>query len=286
MLAFLPVWILVAKLAGLYDADHRAMRHLTVDEAPAIFAWGVVGAVAASLLGGLTPAGSLDTAELVGVALVAVAADFVLRVAARAALAGEHSAGAGADRRQRAASRTAMRRKLALFSDLHMEALEQRRLTAAGSTGSSSRTSASTRARSRRSSSSATATRRSSAWSRRSAARRPRTTISRLAELPVFEYVTSDVSRSTMMLKRALDLIVGIPLAILTAPLLFPLIALAIWLEDRGPILFVQRRAGPERRAVPAAQVPDHARRAPTARSRTCSTSCPSRCSSSGRTRA
>ena len=46
MLAFLPVWILVAKLAGLYDADHRAMRHLTVDEAPAIVAWGVVGAAA------------------------------------------------------------------------------------------------------------------------------------------------------------------------------------------------------------------------------------------------
>jgi hypothetical protein len=33
----------------------------------------------------------------------------------------------------------------------------------------------------------------------------------------VFEYVTSDVSRSTMMLKRALDLIVGIPLALLSA---------------------------------------------------------------------
>ena len=44
LLAFLPVWILVAKLAGLYDADHRAMRHLTVDEAPAIVAWGVIGA--------------------------------------------------------------------------------------------------------------------------------------------------------------------------------------------------------------------------------------------------
>src|SRR5262245_47095776 len=36
MLALLPVWILVAKLAGLYDLDHRVMRHLTVDEAPAI----------------------------------------------------------------------------------------------------------------------------------------------------------------------------------------------------------------------------------------------------------
>src|SRR5262245_10851979 len=41
MVAFLPVWILVAKLAGLYDADHREMRHLTVDEAPAIIGWGV-----------------------------------------------------------------------------------------------------------------------------------------------------------------------------------------------------------------------------------------------------
>src|SRR5262249_10081544 len=42
-LAFLPVWVLVAKLAGLYDADHRAIRHLTVDEAPVIIAWAVIG---------------------------------------------------------------------------------------------------------------------------------------------------------------------------------------------------------------------------------------------------
>ncbi len=40
------------------------MRHLTVDEAPAICAWGVVAAVAVSLLAELTPAGSLDTQEL------------------------------------------------------------------------------------------------------------------------------------------------------------------------------------------------------------------------------
>jgi lipopolysaccharide/colanic/teichoic acid biosynthesis glycosyltransferase len=67
--------------------------------------------------------------------------------------------------------------------------------------------------------------------------------ISRLAELPVFEYGTSDVSRSTMLLKRALDLIVGVPMALLAA-LLFPFIALAIWLGDRGPVLFVQTRVG------------------------------------------
>src|SRR5262249_39369089 len=67
--------------------------------------------------------------------------------------------------------------------------------------------------------------------------------ISRVAELPVFEYLTADVSRSTMMLKRALDLIIGVPLGILGAAL-FPLIALAIWLDDRGPLLFTQTRAG------------------------------------------
>ncbi|MGH2957577.1 MAG: hypothetical protein ACRDL6_11360, partial [Solirubrobacterales bacterium] len=85
LLAFLPVWVLLAKLAGLYDADHRALRHLTVDEAPAIAAWGVVGTVAVSLLGGLTPAGSLDNAELALAAATTVAAALALRVAARAA---------------------------------------------------------------------------------------------------------------------------------------------------------------------------------------------------------
>ena len=37
--AFLPLWLLVAKLLGLYDRDHRALRHLTADEVPAIIAW-------------------------------------------------------------------------------------------------------------------------------------------------------------------------------------------------------------------------------------------------------
>ena len=32
---FLPVWLVLAKLFGLYDRDHTALRHLTVDELPA-----------------------------------------------------------------------------------------------------------------------------------------------------------------------------------------------------------------------------------------------------------
>ena len=86
-------------------------------------------------------------------------------------------------------------------------------------------------------------TRRSSASSRRCAGRRRPHRISRLAELPIFEYYTSDVSRSTMMLKRALDLIVGVPLALIVAPLV-P--------GDRARDLARGPRAGPLRAATRA----------------------------------
>jgi exopolysaccharide biosynthesis polyprenyl glycosylphosphotransferase len=241
ILAFLPVWVLVAKLAGLYDHDHRAMRHLTVDEAPAIFAWGLIGTVAASLLGGLTPAGSLDTGDLALIAGITIVADFVLRVGAR----GAWRATTPPERVLIAGDGLlahAMRRKITLFSDLHMETLEADdyadgidRVVLAHERVDAGEIALITEL----------CHRYEAKLSLVSPLRGQATPheISRLAELPIFEYVTSDISRSTLMLKRALDLIVGVPLAILAAPL-FPVIALAIWLEDRGPILFVQRRAG------------------------------------------
>ncbi len=59
-LLFLPIWPLFAKLFGLYDRDHRALRHLTADEVPSIFAWvGVTTAVLVALLS-LTPVGLLE----------------------------------------------------------------------------------------------------------------------------------------------------------------------------------------------------------------------------------
>jgi exopolysaccharide biosynthesis polyprenyl glycosylphosphotransferase len=241
LLALLPVWILVAKLAGLYDADHRAMRHLTVDEAPAIVAWGAIGTVALGLLGELTPAGALDTGELATVAAVAIVADLALRVLARAAWRAStpHEqvliVGSGG-------LAHAMRRKLALFEDLHMEAVEP----GEDSDGVDRVVLAHERIDAREIALISDLCRTYEAKLSLVSPLRGQATphqISRLAELPVFEYLTSDVSRSTMMLKRALDLVVGIPLALLAAPL-FPLIALAIWLDDRGPILYVQRRAG------------------------------------------
>jgi exopolysaccharide biosynthesis polyprenyl glycosylphosphotransferase len=240
-LAFLPVWILVAKLAGLYDADHRAMRHLTVDEAPAIIAWGVIGAALSGLLVQLTPAEAPDLGELAVIAGIATAADLFLRVGAR-------SLWRATTPRERAMIigtgplAHAMRRKIALFGDLHMEAVE----STAYAGGIDRVVLAHERIDAHEIAAISDLCRRHEAKLSLVSPLRGQATphqISRLAELPVFEYVTADVSRSTLMLKRALDLLIGIPLALLAA-LLFPLIALAIWLEDRGPALFVQTRAG------------------------------------------
>jgi exopolysaccharide biosynthesis polyprenyl glycosylphosphotransferase len=241
VLAFLPVWILLAKLAGLYDADHRAMRHLTVDEAPAIIAWGTIGAVVTGLLGGLTPAGTLTLGEIASIAAVAIAVDVALRVSARALWR------SSSDRERvliigSGALALAMRRKLALFSDLHMEAVEPGDLEQSVDRV----VLASERIDAKEIALIADVCRQHGVKLSLVSPLRGQATphqISRLAELPVFEYLTADVSRSTLMLKRFLDLAIGIPLAVLLAPLC-PLIALAIWLEDRGPVLFVQGRGG------------------------------------------
>ena len=49
--------------------------------------------------------------------------------------------------------------------------------------------------------------------------------------------------RTYAVAKRALDLLVAVPLALLALPVAL-LIALAIYVGDRGPILFTQRRTG------------------------------------------
>src|SRR5262249_59962125 len=64
-----------------------------------------------------------------------------------------------------------------------------------------------------------------------------------IADLPVVEYNTWDVSRSTLLLKRILDIsIAGIAL-IVTAPL-FLLTIVAIRLSGPGPVFYVQTRVG------------------------------------------
>ncbi|MGZ4398698.1 MAG: exopolysaccharide biosynthesis polyprenyl glycosylphosphotransferase, partial [Gaiellaceae bacterium] len=67
--------------------------------------------------------------------------------------------------------------------------------------------------------------------------------LSRIGDLPVVEYNTWDVSRSTLALKRALDIVLAAAALVLLAPVM-AVCALAIFIDDGRPVLFVQARAG------------------------------------------
>jgi lipopolysaccharide/colanic/teichoic acid biosynthesis glycosyltransferase len=67
--------------------------------------------------------------------------------------------------------------------------------------------------------------------------------LNHLAELPLIEFRTWDPSRSTMLIKRTLDVVLAGLALILLGPLLLAA-AVAIRLESSGPALFRQQRAG------------------------------------------
>ncbi len=67
--------------------------------------------------------------------------------------------------------------------------------------------------------------------------------LNHLAELPLVEFRTWDQSRSTMLIKRALDVALAALLLLLAAPLL-AVALVAIRVESPGSPLFRQRRAG------------------------------------------
>ena len=72
IVALLPVWIVLAKLHGLYDRDHRALRHLTADELGSIVTWATIGTALMTAALALTPVGApgLDSAVLLWLSLI------------------------------------------------------------------------------------------------------------------------------------------------------------------------------------------------------------------------
>ena len=69
------------------------------------------------------------------------------------------------------------------------------------------------------------------------------THLGHVAELPLLDYNTWDISGFTLVLKRCLDVVLSTLGLLLTAPL-FVLAALAIFVTDGWPVLFKQTRGG------------------------------------------
>jgi exopolysaccharide biosynthesis polyprenyl glycosylphosphotransferase len=255
-LATIPLWILSAKLFGLYDRDHRALRHLTIDELPSLAGWVASGLIAVVLMLDAVDAASPPDWRLLLAWVAAVASAVVFRAFARwiwrrvtppeaTIIVGNGPLAAS------------IRRKLELFRDMHLALVDHPHLAPGGHASVEEldglaeaadrlvvaseridpdmveRLAASCREHQSKLSVVSPLRGRSGPLAR----------LSQVADLPVIELDTWDVSRSTMLLKRTFDVIVSAAMLTVLAPL-FPLIALGIRLDSRGPVFFSQRRAG------------------------------------------
>jgi exopolysaccharide biosynthesis polyprenyl glycosylphosphotransferase len=258
--ATLPVWIVLAKVNGLYDRDHVRLRHSTVDELSPLLHW-VTLAAGATLLAITLLLGEAISAEeallLWGTALVAA---FLLRSLARRAwrwlVEPERGLVVGSG-----ALAVALARKLALERGHHLELAGRLPLdgAAAGADPLDQLERGVEQGRYERvilaledldertllrvvTACRAAGVKFSVAPPLR-AMLGTAVELNHLAELPLIEFRTWDPSRSTMALKRALD-VTGAGVALI---LLSPLLAtamVAIRLETRGPAVFRQPRAG------------------------------------------
>jgi exopolysaccharide biosynthesis polyprenyl glycosylphosphotransferase len=248
-----PIWIVTAKLAGLYDRDHRTLRHLTVDELPWLMVWTLSSTALLTLL--LAPFPALDPSSddrlLVWGGVLALG--FFFRATLRnlwrritppqqVLIVGEGPLA------------QAVVRKLELFPDIHAEIhsripscaelrehlrdvienvdrvviacselseglLEELlpvcrashvKLTIVPPTRGMFGTA---------------------------------THLTHIADLPLLDYNTWDISRTTVALKRIFDVVVAALALLVTLPL-FLLVAVAILLDSGLPIFFRQTRGG------------------------------------------
>lgn len=253
-LLFLPAWILAAKVYGLYDRDHRSLRHLTVDELPIVLLWAITCVASLVLFLQVVSAASVGASTAIRAIGVALVAALVLRSLAR--FSWRHSVpperviiiGSGE-------TAHSIRRKLELFSDIHVSvvgaftSIAPEILRHPGPWSSSvDRLILAAQSIDERLVAELVAF-----------CRRERLKLSvvppargifgtavqlrHIADLPVIEYNTWDVPRSTLMLKRALDVALASVTLLATAPLL-ALSVLAIMLTRSGPAFYVQTRVG------------------------------------------
>jgi exopolysaccharide biosynthesis polyprenyl glycosylphosphotransferase len=263
---FTPAWLLVIKLHGLYDNDHRRIRHSTLDELPSLISASALGTIVLDGLLWLSPGGALSakSAIIVGFGaalgcffsraslrfawqrLTGVATGIVIgpaamadvvarRIAthpeARLRLVGYLSSPTDKDRRaalprlgsveeiSRVARELEIERVVVAEQEMGERAvenlIEECKVAGLGLTF----------------------------LPKHYGLLGPGIELNRLAELPVLDFRFSDPPRSTLAMKRALDILVsGLMLTILS-PLLLA-ISLLIVADSGTPVFFRQKRAG------------------------------------------
>jgi len=256
---FAPAWLVLAKLNGLYDRDQRSLRHLTVDEFPRILVWALMSTALLAFFLTFTPVGDLSLATAARAWLAASVVAFAMRGVARLVW-----------RQITSPERTlivgdgplalATWRKIELFSDIHVKVVAERNeLTVDDLRDSPDCLDGVDRIIVASSAIDEPLIAELVAICRRRQIKLSvvppvrgmfgtAVQLSHVADLPVVEYSTWAIPRSTLFLKRALDVIVSASALLILSPL-FVLIGAAIVVDSRGPVIFAQTRAGQGRRS-------------------------------------
>jgi exopolysaccharide biosynthesis polyprenyl glycosylphosphotransferase len=264
---FSPIWLLVLKLHGLYDNDHRRIRHSTLDELPSLLSASALGTLALDGLLALSPAGPLSAKSAILVGVGALLATFVGRAvlrflwhlvtgAAVGVVIGPAKAASMVARRL-ATHPEARLRLVGYLSQAAAAKGAAAALPRLGSVDDIARVASQheiERVVVTEGEMSEEATERLieqckllglglTFLPQHFGLLGPGIELNRLAELPVLDFRFSDPPLSTIAMKRAMDLFVsGIALTLLS-PLILA-ISLLILLDSGRPVLFRQRRAG------------------------------------------
>ena len=262
---FSPVWILVVKLHGLYDNDHRRIRHSTLDELPSLISASLVGVLVLDGLLALSPVGPLSPASAIAVGVGTLVASFVLRGLLRflwhrltplatGIVIGPPEAVDVVARRVSTHPETRLALVGYLSTQAEPVAAELPRLGSVADISAAAREHAIERVVVSEGEMSEPATERLIESCKAAGLALtflpqhygllgPGIELNHLAELPVLDFRFSDPPRSTIAMKRAMDVAVSALLLLLLSPLL-ALIALAILIDSGRPVLFRQRRIG------------------------------------------
>ena len=257
-LAFAPLWPLTAKFFGLYDRDHRALRHVTADEVPLLVGWISTVSAALVLLLTVTPAGDVGAFWIVALFVVGLVGALGFRALARWywwRITPAERVGLVGD----PAVLKSLRRKVGIFMEMHLELTGERRIDALGRSGDRRDELDAFAAEVDRIVVAADSFEPALIGELKDVCRRRQVKLSvvsplrgkalpeartpQIADLPILEFNTWDKSRSTLVIKRAFDLAVSAAGLILFAPV-FVVIAIAIKVDSPGSVLFSQIRAG------------------------------------------
>jgi len=262
---FSPAWILVVKLHGLYDNDHRRIRHSTLDELPSLISASTLGTLLLDGLLALSPAGPLSPQSAISLGVGTLAVSLVLRGTIRflwhrlttVATGVVVGPAAVADLMARRIS-THPEARLTLVGYLSAtEELPAKELPRLGSVADIARVAgeyAIERVVVTEHEMSELDTERLIEECKAAGLGLtflpqhygllgPGIELNRLAELPVLDFRFSDPPRSTVAMKRAMDIVISAAMLLVLSPLLAA-IALWILLDDGRPVFFRQRRAG------------------------------------------